>query len=97
MLRILPTATIVKTAMSVASSAFKDRLQFVADSHHPEATKRKLAAELMDVGRRMMSTTSGAGLKELTLPLSALSRRLGTLDYPNLKAVYNELKEADSK
>jgi len=100
MLRITPSSSVVKSAIGVAFSAFKDRLHFVTEPQHPETTGRKLAAEVIDASRRLISasstdSSSATGRHELALRLSSLSRRLGCLDVVNLRAVYQQLNIID--
>ena len=103
MLRLAPTSSVVKSAVGVAASSFKDRLHFVTELHHAETTGRKLAflADVIDASRRLITAasistgSSAAGRKELALRLSALSRRLGSLDVASLTAVYQQLNKID--
>jgi len=101
MLRLAPTSSVIKSAVGVAASAFKDRLHFVTELHHAETTGRKLAflADVIDASRRLIAvastSSSAAGRQELALRLSALSGRLGSLDVASLTAVYQQLNKID--
>lgn len=100
MLRITPTSSVVKLAMGVDASSFKDRLQFVTETHHYESTGQKLVflADVIDASRRLVSassTNSSAGRQELALRLTVLSQRLGSLDVDNLRAIYQQLNKID--